>query len=152
MDQVYHSWEHNQMTLNFNKEMFMPIAALFARPRKWNQSRCPSTAKWIMESFWDVKEIKTAIVFYVIWVKTDTIKEKKVNDAENECKKKTGIHYSENVNCCVHCVSVWRFLKMLKMKLPNQPAIHLWVIHLSIKSKYYLHATFTSILFSITIK
>lgn len=45
-----------------------------------------------MECYSDVKKIKTAITLYVILVKTTTIKEKKVNDAENGCKQKTGIH------------------------------------------------------------
>lgn len=70
------------------------MAALFERAREWDQSRCPSTDKWEMECFSDVKKIKTAVTFYVTLVKTSIIKEKKVNDAENGYKKKTGIH------CC----------------------------------------------------
>lgn len=102
----------------------MFTAALFDRPRGRNQSRRLSTDKWIMECFSDGKKIKPAFAFDVTLVKTAIIKEKKVNDAENGCRKETGIQCCEKVNCGVHFVSVWTFLKMLHTKPSNNTAIH----------------------------
>lgn len=69
----------------------MFTAALFERPRGWNQSRHLLTDKWITECFSDVKKIKPAFAFNVTLVKTAIINEKKVNDAENGQIKETSI-------------------------------------------------------------
>lgn len=69
----------------------MFTAALFERPRGWNQPRHLSTDKWIMEFFSDVKKIKLAFAVNVTLVKTAIIKEKKVNDAENGHIKEASI-------------------------------------------------------------
>ena len=102
----------------------MFTAVLLERPKGWNQSTCLSTDEWIMECFSDVKKIKPAFAFSVTLVKTAIIKEKKVNDAETGRRKETSVHCCEKVNCCVHCVSVWTFLKMLRGKPPNNTAIN----------------------------
>ena len=40
-----------------------------------------------------------------------------------------------NVNWCSHCANVWKFLKKLKIQLPHNPVIPLFVIYPK-KNKY----------------
>lgn len=74
MTQLYHSWTHAQRTLSYYRDT---CTLLFIIARNWNQSRCPSTEKWIMK-LWHKYTVKfySAALYEISgeWLNLESIK------------------------------------------------------------------------------